>query len=112
MNPLQKIIKMILIGRREIVAIGNFAVYESDFELEEASSEDRNKVYVDHQFLLLAGAGSEYLSFQGAHKETGISVNKLKKLVSNGEVESVEIGKEQRILRKSLERYMKLSKAN
>jgi excisionase family DNA binding protein len=112
MNPLERIVKLTFIGTRQVATAGNVAVYESDFELEGASPDERHKVYVDQQLLLPPRSDSEHLTFEDAHEETGLSVSKLKKLVNNGELAFVENGKQRLILRKSLEQYMKQLKAN
>ena len=107
MSPLAKLLKMSFIDKRPIAEFDNVGLYEVNLQLEKASPEDMNLLRIEHMHLLPSRAGGEYLTVSEAHKTTGISEDRLRKLSNSGELKAVKAGGQWFILHKSLNEYLK-----
>ena len=92
--------------RRVIAEVGDIGLVETVFTIRMASPRDANLMSITHQNLLPSRTTSKYFTTKDAHKETGISRGKLRRLAREGKVEAIKIQGKWLILQESLYRYI------
>jgi len=105
MGVAERIFKISYVGKNQVSERGDFGVFENVFRIEKPTNKDIRKVHVSYQPLLPAETDNDYVDIDYASDITGLTVEKLKALCSEGYLEYVTDGKSWFIKRDDLEKY-------